>query len=83
MPQGTFKKAAKPTGSKPNVRNAAVAKKKNKTSTDRLSKKLTAGMVAKTEKLLGQRVGHLELIGTGKRDKNLADQKKGGSKKFG
>lgn len=82
MPQGAFKKAATPKGPKPNVRHAAVAKKKSKTSSDRLSKKLTAGMVVKTEKLLGQRVGHLELIGTGKRDKTIV-KKAGGTKKFG
>jgi len=60
-------------------------KKHNKTAADKVTKKYTAGMVAQTEKMLGARAGHLELIGKG-RKKQLADGdkiQKGGTRKFG
>lgn len=56
--------------------------KKSKGSVDKVHRKFTSGMTAKTELLLGERAGHLELIGKGKK----AEKKtgiKGGSKKFG
>jgi hypothetical protein len=85
MPQGTFKAKEKVPTTKNAMRKAAVAKPKSKTSTARLQKKITAGMAAKTEKLLGQRVGHLELLGHGKRTKKIEGEKKQqyGTKKFG
>ena len=85
MPQGVVKQKLKVPGTKNQKRHAAVAKPKQKTSTAQLQKKLTAGMAAKTEKLLGQRVGHLELIGKGKRAKKIEGEKKQiyGTKKFG
>jgi hypothetical protein len=85
MPQGTIKTKAKVPPTKNASRKAAVAKPKSKTTTARLQKKITAGMAAKTEKLLGQRVGHLELLGHGKRSKKIEGEKKqtGGTKKFG
>lgn len=87
MPQGLLKKATRPDLGKANSnkRTAAVAKKKSKTSVDRLAKKITAGMAARTEKLLGERVGHLELLGKSKKGKKKDDtpKQKGGSKKFG
>lgn len=49
---------------------------------DKTHKQFTAGLTAKTEKLLGERVGHLELIGKGKKA-GLKSENKGGSKKFG
>ncbi|EQK99141.1 hypothetical protein G6O67_004369 [Ophiocordyceps sinensis] len=86
MVQGAFKpstrtKAAKPTHSKKQASKVAKPKT-NKTSVDKVHKKFTSGLTAKTEALLGERAGHLELIGKGKK----ADKKvtiKGGSKKFG
>lgn len=86
MVQGSIKpsartKVAKPTHSKKQA--AKVAKpKKTKANMDKVHKKFTSGLTAKTEALLGERAGHLELIGKGKK----ADKKvtvKGGSKKFG
>ncbi|KAB5539455.1 hypothetical protein GE09DRAFT_1226267 [Coniochaeta sp. 2T2.1] len=76
MPQGTFKSKAKPVATKNAARKAAVAKPKSKNSTARLQKKITAGMVAKTEKLLGERVGHLELLGHAKRSTKIGGEKK-------
>lgn len=82
MAQGEIKMKAKPSG-KAKPKKGAIAKKpKNSAKADKLRKKYTAGMVGKTEKLLGERVGHLELIGKGK--KAPKDEKnKGGSRKFG
>ncbi|KAM4065490.1 hypothetical protein HRG_004205 [Hirsutella rhossiliensis] len=86
MVQGAVKlssrtKAAKPTHSKKQASKVAKPKK-TKGSIDKVHKKFTSGLTAKTEALLGERAGHLELIGKGKK----ADKKasvKGGSKKFG
>lgn len=85
MPQGTVKSKAKVPAPKNQQRKAAVAKPKSKTTAARLQKKITAGMVAKTERLLGERAGHLELIGKGKKAKKSDDEKKqrGGTRKFG
>ena len=60
-------------------------KAKSKSAADKSVRKYTAGMVAKTEQMLGARAGHLELIGKG-RKKALADGdkiQKGGTRKFG
>lgn len=76
-------KAPKPVHSK-----RQASKKITKSGTkagqavDKTHKKFTSGLTAKTEALLGERVGHLELIGKGKK----ANKKLGitaGSKKFG
>ena len=93
-----MKKAAKP---KQQGKKAGKVTKprKAKTTADKLQKKYTAGLVAKTEKMLGARAGHLELIGgkktrgdkkdgkDGKQGKKGAkpadDKQKGGSRKFG
>ncbi|RMJ13345.1 hypothetical protein BHE90_009918 [Fusarium euwallaceae] len=89
MAQGTIKKLGRATPAKVthSKRQASkVAKpKKNKASVDKVHKKFTSGMTARTEALLGERAGHLELIGQGKKKKG-GDKKttqKGGSKKFG
>lgn len=85
MPQGVVKQKLKVPGTKNQKRHAAVAKPKTKSNTARLQKSITAGLAAKTEKLLGQRVGHLELIGKGKRATKIEGEKKQvyGTKKFG
>ncbi|KAL2159715.1 hypothetical protein VTH06DRAFT_2284 [Thermothelomyces fergusii] len=57
-------------------------KKAKKTTADKVQRKFTAGLVAKTEQMLGERAGHLELIGKG-RTKGGEKQFKGGSRKFG
>ncbi|KAH7326089.1 hypothetical protein B0I35DRAFT_421892 [Stachybotrys elegans] len=86
MAQGTVKKSARPAAPKAthSKRQASkVAKpKKSKAAIDKQHKKFTSGLTARTEALLGERAGHLELIGKGKKgEKNPAH--KGGSKKFG
>jgi hypothetical protein len=91
MAQGAAKKTPKPnpTGkggkapSKQQAKKSGVGKsKKTKSSADKIQKKFTAGLTAKTELMLGERVGHLELIGKG-RKKGAAMEFKGGSRKFG
>lgn len=91
MAQGAVKKTFKPNpsakGGKSTARQAAkkggVSKpKKPKTTADKMQKKYTAGLVAKTEQMLGERAGHLELIGKG-RKKGEEQKFKGGSRRFG
>ncbi|KAF9887821.1 hypothetical protein FE257_009627 [Aspergillus nanangensis] len=55
-------------------KSAALIKQK------KLTKKLTSGMTARTEKVLAERAGHLELLAGGKKDKKKTDNKntKGG-----
>ena len=86
MVQGTFKQSARPKAAKATHSKRQVSKvskpKKSTANLDKAHKKFSAGLTAKTEALLGERAGHLELIGKGKK----ADKKftvKGGSKKFG
>lgn len=83
MAQGAVKSKPKPAPtSKPKATKGAKVKKPKSNKADKLQKRYTAGMVSKTEKLLGERAGHLELIGKGKKGKK--DEKhKGGSRKFG
>ncbi|KAI0407648.1 hypothetical protein F4802DRAFT_552780 [Xylaria palmicola] len=93
MAQGAPKKTgkssmtARPNKPQPPKKGARVAKsKKGKGSSaaDKLQRKLAAGITSKTERLLGERAGHLELIGPGKKARGeSADAKKGGSRKFG
>jgi hypothetical protein len=91
MAQGAIKKAPKPnpggkgskSGGKQQAKKAAVSKpKRPKTTADKIQKKYTAGLVAKTEQMLGERAGHLELIGKG-RKKGEGQTFRGGTKKFG
>jgi hypothetical protein len=86
MAQGTVKTTGKkPTAkavhSKKQAARVSKPKKGAISSGDKVRRKFTAGMAAKTEALLGERAGHLELIGKGKKGKKEAKQ--GGSKKFG
>ncbi|KAK5628610.1 hypothetical protein RRF57_004325 [Xylaria bambusicola] len=94
MAQGVPKKTSKPALSsrankpQPPKKGARVIKaKKGKGSSaaDKLQRKLAAGITNKTERLLGDRAGHLELIGPGKKARGEKDAavKKGGSRKFG
>lgn len=86
MAQGAIKKLGRPATVKAthSKRQASkVAKPKNsKTAVDKSHKKFTSGMAARTEALLGERAGHLELIGQGKKAGKKSTNK-GGSKKFG
>lgn len=82
MAQGEIKKKAAPSATKSKPMKGQKVKKPKSTKADKLQKKYTSGMVTKTEALLGERAGHLELIGKGKKAKK--DEKhKGGSRKFG
>lgn len=92
MAQGSVKKNATPGPGKANKtakKNAIIKpKKRGKSTGDKLQKKLSSGMVAKTEKLLAERAGHLELLGKSKKaetKKKAAEEtkQKGGSRKFG
>ena len=87
MAQGAVKKSAKPLtvskGKQQPKKGARVTKPKKAKSTkaDKVIKKFTSGLISKTEAMLGERAGHLELIGKGK--KGDVEKKKGGSRKFG
>ncbi|KAM7208711.1 hypothetical protein V8F20_000874 [Naviculisporaceae sp. PSN 640] len=99
MAQGALKKNATPNpgkagrtshGTKNKAGSINKPKKAKKASTDKIHKKFTSGMVARTEAMLGEKAGHLELIGKGRKkgaDKATDDKKKklgqGGSRKFG
>ncbi|KAH8671331.1 hypothetical protein BX600DRAFT_510012 [Xylariales sp. PMI_506] len=81
-------KPSKPNGNGGKTKKGArVAKSKKASNADRLQKKYSAGLVAKTEKLLGERAGHLEMLGKGRTGKGGKDgkpeeKKGGGSRKF-
>lgn len=87
MAQGTIKQSTKAKAPKATHSKKQAAKvnkpKHTKTSLEKMHKKFTAGLTAKTEALLGERAGHLELIGKGKKGKDKKVSIKGGSKKFG
>jgi hypothetical protein len=90
MAQGALKKTSKPASMarknkpQPPKKGARVCKAKRGSAADKLQRKLAAGITTKTERLLGERAGHLELIGPGKKARGEnKDVKKGGSKKFG
>ena len=88
MAQGLLKKATKPSGKKAS-QSSGILKKGARTFAPKnaklqkqakLNKKFTSGLTAQTEAMLGQRVGHLELLG----QKKKAEQKgKDGAKKGG
>lgn len=87
MAQGAFKQSTKakaPKAVHSKKQASKVSKpKKNKAGIDKAHKKFTSGLTAKTEALLGERAGHLELLGgKGKRTDKRATVK-AGSKKFG
>lgn len=47
-----------------------------------IAQKHSAGLTAMTERTLGAKAGHLELLKGGKKNKDV-DVKKGGTRKFG
>ncbi|RYP18117.1 hypothetical protein DL765_004129 [Monosporascus sp. GIB2] len=101
MAQGAIKKSSSSSGAgmaaranKPQQqqqkqktkKGARVAKPRKASAADKLQRKYAAGLTAKTERLLGERAGHLELIGAGRKGKSKDGEKggsKGGSRKFG
>ncbi|KAL2848072.1 hypothetical protein BJY01DRAFT_246534 [Aspergillus pseudoustus] len=88
MTQGALKKAKASTASSkrpsalgPKKGNRTIAPKKaSLIKQQKMTKKLSAGLVAKTERNLAQRAGHLEMLAGGKKDKKAtsAKEKKGG-----
>lgn len=88
MAQGTIKMSGKPKAAKV-VHSKRQASKVSKSGTtkqqrqDKMLKKFTSGLAGRTEALLGERAGHLELIGPGKKGKKKGLTVKGGTKKFG
>ncbi|KAL2871066.1 DUF2462 domain-containing protein [Aspergillus lucknowensis] len=88
MAQGPLKKAKASTASSkrpstlgPKKGNRTIAPKKaSLIKQQKMTKKLSAGLVAKTERSLAQRAGHLEMLAGGKKDKKAANgkEKKGG-----
>ena len=42
-------------------------KKNNLRKQQKITKKLSAGLTAETEKMLGERAGHLEMLGSGRK----------------
>ncbi|KAJ2898114.1 hypothetical protein MKZ38_004173 [Zalerion maritima] len=80
-PKGLLKKGAKVLKPK--------TKKANKTvNSQKIRKQFSSGIITRTEALLGERAGHLEMIGKGKKgkakDKNAKGSRQtGGTRKFG
>ncbi|KAE8399898.1 hypothetical protein BDV37DRAFT_259065 [Aspergillus pseudonomiae] len=75
MVQGSLKKKAgtgpkrpRALGPKPGPRQIAP-KKQSLIKQQKMTKKLTAGLISKTERNLAQKAGHLELLAGGKKDK--------------
>ncbi|KAK5942886.1 hypothetical protein PMZ80_005452 [Knufia obscura] len=92
MAQGQIKKASAPTKTSSRSNNAGITKrglgdKKPKNTklikAQRINKKFTAGLTAQTERMLGEKAGHLEMIGKGRKkggDAKGVHGKKGGEK---
>ncbi|KAL4793639.1 hypothetical protein BDV19DRAFT_391066 [Aspergillus venezuelensis] len=77
----TTSKKPKALGPKKGTNGQIAPKKQALIRQQKITKKLTAGLVAKTEKNLAQRAGHLEMLAGGKKDKKAGagkDGKKGG-----
>ncbi|EEH34719.2 hypothetical protein PAAG_05765 [Paracoccidioides lutzii Pb01] len=81
MAQGEIKKSKPATSKKSNAlgpkKGARVIapKKANLIRQKKMTKKLSAGLTAKTERTLAERAGHLELLASGKKDKDGKDGK--------
>ncbi|KAL4881229.1 hypothetical protein BJY04DRAFT_189376 [Aspergillus karnatakaensis] len=89
MAQGLLKKSKpaaaskrpKALGPKKGTNGTIAPKKAALIKQQKMTKKLTAGLVAKTERNLAQRAGHLELLAGGKKDKKKDGKGKAGEKK--
>ncbi|CAG8979260.1 hypothetical protein HYALB_00012901 [Hymenoscyphus albidus] len=107
MAQGTIKASSKSTaptakssgrrqnvlGPKKGARTIAP-RKANLVRNAKMTKKHSAGLISMTERTLGSKAGHLELLKGGKKNKDapkegkekekeVPEAKKGGTKKFG
>lgn len=76
MAQGQFKKAAAPAKTSSRSSTSGITKrglgdKKPKKAklikAKKINKKFTAGLTAQTERMLGEKAGHLEMIGKGRK----------------
>ncbi|KAI2467042.1 hypothetical protein F4781DRAFT_433803 [Annulohypoxylon bovei var. microspora] len=65
-PSATSVSARRKAKPQPPKKGTRVTKAKRGSAADKMQKKFAAGLVSKTEKLLGERAGHLELIGKGR-----------------
>ncbi|KAL2012996.1 hypothetical protein VTN00DRAFT_521 [Thermoascus crustaceus] len=91
MAQGEIKKkpaassSKRPTALGPKRGARQIAPKKPAlVKQAKMTKKLSAGLIAKTERSLAERAGHLELLAGGKKDKKKENGKnndKGGNNK--
>lgn len=95
MAQGQIKKSS--TSTKPAARstNSGITKKHLGTKKSKnakiikaanINKKFTSGLTEQTERMLGARAGHLEMIGKGRKktnDTTTPHGKKGGEKRKG
>ncbi|KAL4929461.1 DUF2462 domain-containing protein [Aspergillus undulatus] len=84
MAQGALKKTKpaapkrpKTLGPKKGTNGQIAPKKASLIRQQKITKKLTAGLIAKTEKNLAQRAGHLEMLAGGKKDKKSGAGKEG------
>ena len=92
MAQGQIKKAAAPAKASSRSKSSGITKQglgnKNPKKTkliraQTINKKFTSGLTAQTERMLGERAGHLEMIGKGRKkggDPKPVHGKKGGEK---
>jgi hypothetical protein len=97
MAQGAIKPKPKPAAKASHSSRAGITKKghrnvapkkANLIKAQKMTKKLSGGLTAQTEKMLGARAGHLEMLGQGGKEKKKrrteakgkGDPKKDGSK---
>ncbi|KAF2707983.1 hypothetical protein K504DRAFT_468377 [Pleomassaria siparia CBS 279.74] len=91
MAQGAVKKAPKAVNSRkpaatfgPKRGNRVIKPKKaSLVAANTIKMSRSAGLATKTEAMLGQKAGHLELLKGGKRDKKLAKEKEAALAKKG
>ncbi|PSN64984.1 hypothetical protein BS50DRAFT_635814 [Corynespora cassiicola Philippines] len=73
-PSGSSKK---PTAHGPKRGNRVIKPKKaSLIQQNKIKKKSTSGLTAKTEKLLAEKAGHLEMLKGGKKDRKEKEAKK-------
>ncbi|CAL5867602.1 uncharacterized protein PFLUO_LOCUS1821 [Penicillium psychrofluorescens] len=88
MAQGAIKKTTKPSAgpkrppsktTRPGPRQIAP-KKTSLIKQQKLNKKISSGLVGKTERTLAQKAGHLEILAGGKKKTKAGDNKAGQKK---
>ncbi|KAI5289437.1 hypothetical protein KEM54_003867 [Ascosphaera aggregata] len=88
MAQGALKKnkpkastTAKKSGKLPKGARVFAPKKSGLVKQQKITKKLTSGLTAKTERMLAERAGHLEMLAGGKKEKQEKAQEKAKQRK--